>query len=60
MVNRPQGGNPFEFIAVAALRTGQLMRGCTPRVAPGHKMTTTAQLEVAAGKILRLPPLPPP
>ena len=59
MVNRPQEANPFEFIAIAALRTGQLRRGCVPRVTPGHKLTTTAQLEVVAGKILRLPPLPP-
>jgi len=56
MVNRPQETNSFEFIAIATLRTGQLMRGCTPRVPPGHKPTTTAQLEIIAGKILKLPP----
>ena len=60
MVNRPQDANAFEFVAVAALRTHQLRRGCVPRVSPGHKMTTTAQLEVIAGKVLRLPPVPPP
>lgn len=41
----------FEFVKLAALRTAQLMRGCTPRVAPGGKPTTTAQLEVAGGKV---------
>ena len=41
----------FEFVKVAALRTAQLMRGCTPRVAPGGKPTTTAQREVAGGKV---------
>lgn len=62
MVNRPQETNSFEFIAIATLRAGQLMRGCVPRVPPGHKSTTTAQLEIIAGKILKLPqppPLPP-
>ena len=41
----------FEFVKLSALRTAQLMRGCTPRVARGGKMTTTAQLEVAGGKV---------
>jgi len=57
MVNRPPDTNPFEFIAIASRRTAQLMRGCVPRVAPGHKLTTTAQLEVVAGRVLRLPPV---
>ena len=51
MVNRPPAGNAFEFVIVSALRAKQLMRGCTPRVATGHKVMMTAQLEVAAGKI---------
>jgi DNA-directed RNA polymerase subunit K/omega len=55
MVNRPETLNSFEFIALAALRTAQLMRGCVPRVAGGHKPTTTAQLEIIAGKILKAP-----
>lgn len=41
----------FEFVKVAALRTAQLMRGCTPRVAVCGKPTTTAQHEVASGKV---------
>lgn len=41
----------FEFARLAALRAAQLMRGCTPRVAVGHKMTTTALREVADGKV---------
>jgi DNA-directed RNA polymerase subunit K/omega len=45
----------FEFVKLAALRTAQLMRGCTPRVAVGFKVTTTAQREVADGKVLGLP-----
>lgn len=41
----------FEFVKLASLRTAQLMRGCTPRVAIGGKPTTTAQREVADGKV---------
>ena len=53
MVNRPETLNSFEFIAIAALRTAQLMRGCVARVPAGHKPTTTAQLEIIAGKVLK-------
>ncbi|MBI4520029.1 MAG: hypothetical protein HY701_04280 [Gemmatimonadetes bacterium] len=62
MVRRPEDMNSFEFIAMATLRTVQLTRGCIPRVPVGHKLTTTAQLEVAGRHILKLPraaPLPP-
>jgi DNA-directed RNA polymerase subunit K/omega len=45
------GVGKFEFVRVAALRTAQLMRGCTPRVAAGGKPTTTAQREIASGKV---------
>lgn len=45
----------FEFVKLASLRTVQLMRGCTPRVAAGWKRTTTAQREVADGKVIRAP-----
>lgn len=45
----------FEFVRLATLRTAQLMRGCTPRVAAGLKRTTTAQREVAGGKVVRGP-----
>jgi DNA-directed RNA polymerase subunit K/omega len=45
----------FAFVTVASLRAAQLMRGCTPRVAPGLKLTKTAQREVAEGKVSSLP-----
>jgi DNA-directed RNA polymerase subunit K/omega len=50
--------NPFELAVVAALRTRQLMAGCLPRVDPAVKHTSTATLEVLAGKVVRLPQLP--
>jgi len=53
--HRPGGFNPFEFAVLAGLRAGQLARGCTPRVASSHKITVTAQREVAEGKIVREP-----
>jgi len=43
----------FEFAVLASLRAAQLMRGCTPRVEGGHTTGVTAQLEVAAGKVVR-------
>jgi DNA-directed RNA polymerase subunit K/omega len=49
------GMGRFEFVRLAALRTAQLMRGCTPRVAAGWKLTTTAQREIADGKVLAVP-----
>jgi DNA-directed RNA polymerase subunit K/omega len=45
----------FEFVKLSALRTAQLMRGCTPRVPAGGKPTTTAQREVAGGKVCSVP-----
>ena len=54
MVTRPEGSNAFEFVVVSALRAAQLMRGCVPRVAVGYKHITTAQLEVAAGKVVKV------
>ena len=51
MVKRPIEMNAFEFVIKSSLRAAQLMRGCTPRVALGHKMIMTAQLEVASGKV---------
>ena len=59
MVQRPVDMNAFEFVVVSSLRAAQLMRGCTPRIASIHKTTITAQLEVAAAKIVRLAPTPP-
>ena len=54
MIWRPDPSNAFEFVVVSALRAAQLMRGCTPRVAVGYKHITTAQLEVAAGKVMKV------
>jgi DNA-directed RNA polymerase subunit K/omega len=53
VVQRPVELAAFEFAVLAGLRAGQLARGCTPRVSSGHKVTVTAQLEVAAGKVVR-------
>ena len=53
MVQRPPEFAAFEFAVLAGLRVGQLARGCTPRVTCGHKITVTAQMEVAAGKVVR-------
>jgi len=54
VVQRPIQLNAFEFAVVAALRAGQLARGCTPRVESSEKTTVTAQMEVAAGKVARV------
>ena len=53
MVQRPTELAAFEFAVLAGLRAGQLARGCTPRVTCADKITVTAQLEVAAGKVVR-------
>ena len=53
MVQRPTELAAFEFAVLAGLRAVQLARGCMPRVACAHKMTVTAQLEVAEGKVVR-------
>lgn len=53
MIHRPAGVNAFEFSVMSGLRAGQLMRGCIPRVEGTHKNTVMAQLEVAAGKVVR-------
>jgi DNA-directed RNA polymerase subunit K/omega len=52
------GIGKFEFVRLATLRTAQLMRGCVPLVPPSGKMTTTAQREVADGKVCGLPRKP--
>ena len=54
MVNRSPTSNAFEFVALAALRTHQLRRGCIPRVPGPYKLTTVAQMEIVAGKVGRL------
>jgi DNA-directed RNA polymerase subunit K/omega len=53
MVQRSMLSNAFEFVAVAALRTQQLQRGCVQRVPGNHKFTTLAQMEIVAGKVAR-------
>ena len=58
MVHRPADTNVFEFVILSSLRAAQLMRGCTPRVGLGGKPVTTAQREVAEGKVVREVPLP--
>jgi DNA-directed RNA polymerase subunit K/omega len=61
VIRRPVGSNPFEFAVVSGLRAAQLMRGCIPRVARGtEKVITTAQMEVAAGLVVRIPLVEPP
>ncbi|HET9368934.1 MAG TPA: DNA-directed RNA polymerase subunit omega [Vicinamibacterales bacterium] len=52
MIFRPNGTGNFEFVIVAALRAAQLLRGSTPRVPERHRATTTAQREVAEGKVV--------
>jgi DNA-directed RNA polymerase subunit K/omega len=58
VIRRPAGSNPFEFAVVSGLRAAQLMRGCIPKVEREHKVISTAQLEVATGKIARIPLVP--
>ena len=54
MIKRPIEYSAFEFVILSALGAAQLQRGCTPHLASAHKVTTTAQLEVAAGLIVKL------
>ena len=53
MIQRPAEFGAFEFVVLAGLRAAQLMHGCTPRVESTHKIIMTAQIEVAAGKVVR-------
>jgi DNA-directed RNA polymerase subunit K/omega len=56
VIRRPAESGAFEFAVVSGLRAAQLMRGCTPRVdGTHHKVIMTAQMEVAAGKVARVP-----
>jgi len=53
----------FDFAGqvVSGLRAAQLMRGCIPRVVRStEKVITTAQMEVAAGLVARIPLAEPP
>jgi DNA-directed RNA polymerase subunit K/omega len=53
MVSRPVRINAYEFVALAALRAKQLLAGCTPRLEGDHNAATMAQMEVAAGFVVR-------
>ena len=55
MIRPPAGSNPFEFIVLSGQRAAQLMKGCIPKVEREHKVISTAQLEIATGKMTRLP-----
>ena len=56
VVSRPAHLNPYEFVAVSALRAQQLLAGCTPRLEGDHSPATMAQMEVAAGRVTRAAP----
>lgn len=58
VIDRPDNMAAFEFVVISSLRAGQLVRGCTPRVAAGHRHTTTARTEVATGLVVRDPAPP--
>jgi hypothetical protein len=60
VILRPQGIGQFEFVVLASLRASQLKRGCRPRVEGHHTVAVTAQLEIAGGTVVALPPAPPP
>jgi DNA-directed RNA polymerase subunit K/omega len=55
MITRPHGMGAFEFVVVAALRSAQLTRGCSPRVDGDHTTAVLAQREVAEGKVVAAP-----
>lgn len=56
MVTRPVDVNAYEFIVLCALRAQQLLSGCTPRQPGEHAATVMAQMEVAAGSVVRADP----
>jgi DNA-directed RNA polymerase subunit K/omega len=53
MVVRPIHLNAYEFVVVSALRAQQLLAGSVPRVDGDHSPATTAQMEVALGRVAR-------
>jgi DNA-directed RNA polymerase subunit K/omega len=55
IARRPYDSNAYEFVVIASRRAHQLMAGCIPTLAGVHKATTMAQMEVAAGNIVRVP-----
>ena len=58
MVIRPPAMSAYEFAVVSSLRAKQLMRGCIPLVSTTQKTIMTAQLEVAAGLVAKVPDEP--
>lgn len=59
VIQRPDDLSAFEFVVLSGLRAAQLMKGCTARVDGTHKVIVTAQIEVAAGKVVRAPNVSP-
>jgi hypothetical protein len=54
-IRRPSDVGAYQFAVVSALRAGQLIRGCTPKInGHTHRATVIAQLEVASGTIREL------
>lgn len=51
MIQPPPDMGLFQFVVISTLRAKQLVRGCVPRVNGSHKVTVTAQIEVAEGKV---------
>ena len=51
MPHRP--ANAFEFVAIAAKRAEQLLRGCVPKIEGSAKPARRAEQEVAAGVVRR-------
>lgn len=54
MVIRPVHMNAYEFVVVSALRAKQLLAGCVARLDGSHNAATMAQMEVAAGHVVRV------
>jgi len=55
MIARPPATNAYEFVVVASLRARQLIEGSVPRCPGEHKAITMAQMEVAEGRVTRVP-----
>jgi DNA-directed RNA polymerase subunit K/omega len=53
MVIRPPHINAYEFVVVSSLRAKQLLAGCIARMSGAHNAATMAQMEVAAGHVVR-------
>lgn len=55
MIQPPNEMGLFQFVTIASLRAGQLMRGCRPRVDGDHTTAILAQLEVAEQQVMPSP-----